>query len=267
MNNNTYNNAYEFFDKIKSHCSSNEEYIIELLKARGFLLDIENGNTFFSDNAHVVDAHYLKDILKNYNLGKLKDGVLIINQKANAKAYEESFVHSELFGAPYEGNDRTWSWFKNRIHGKKYPVEFLEHYIARYVKAISACGVYTVSSCDGNHDGLKRAHILVEHPGSKVWHKAMWVNCLYKLFEINWDEEYLAFSFPEKDRYNTYYKINRAAAFIYDHRLCFRQIKKNAFADISASYLRHSDDFEIEERFYGNVSVLLKDWAKTLKVE
>ena len=77
----------------------------------------------------------------------------------------------------------------------------------------------------------------------------------------------MAFNFLEKDRYSTYYEINRAAAFIYDHRLEFRQIKSKAFWDISASFLRHADDSEIEERFYENVSVLLKDWAKNIHVE
>jgi len=267
LNNKTYNKAEQFFNRIKEHCSNNDEYIIELLKARGFLLDVDSGSITISDNSYWSDVCYLNEVILNYGLGELNGNVLTIYANADTKAYENYFAEGIQIGATYDASGWGWRWFRNRIHGKKCPVKMLEHFIARYIKAISACGVCTVCSCDGNHKSMHKAHFLVDDPGSLVWHKSMWVNCLSRLFEINWDEDYLAFNFLEKDRYSTYYEINRAAAFIYDHRLEFRQIKSKAFWDISASFLKHADDSEIEERFYGNVSVLLKDWAKNIQVE
>ncbi|WP_352398535.1 hypothetical protein [[Clostridium] aminophilum] len=239
----------EFFEKIRSKNRSNETFVIELLKLRGFLFDDNPVNLVLSDNSHSLDEEYLLELLEKYNLGKIKDGRIEINDVDCTEFIQTEFRESNQIQIPSCWKNRSWQYFKNRIHGEKVAVRYLEPFIARYIKAISACCVLTVGSCDGNHPQGNRMYIMMDGEGSNSWHKLICEKCLAEKFDIDWINQYTAMKFSPMNRYNTYYEVNKAAEYVYSLRKEIRNIKNAAFQDISSSYLKHHSSEEIETKF------------------
>lgn len=216
-----------FFNALKEKYSSAEEYAAELLKARGFLLD--DAGLILSDNSHEDDAAYLNELLTTDDLGAVRDGKIFISPGANI---EKIFYRDNRIGGeaclPCE---ITWEIFVHNRHAPKVPLRLLEPFVGRYVKAISACGVGTCGSCDGNHPERRRPQrILIDFRSEphKVWHEVICRHCLTGRFNLKWRRDYAAVEFNAANKWQTYVEFNRAAEFLYNNRLTIRQIRREA---------------------------------------
>ena len=240
-----------FFNALKEKCSSDEEYAAEILKARGFLLEDE-GLTL-SDNSHRDDASYLNELLKADKLGKVKDDKIFIKPKANIEKifYKDNFIGYETLLYP-----QSWRRFISNSHAPKVPLRILEPFVGRYVKAVSACGVATSMSCDGNHSYLSErniSRIFVEfrrQPNS-LWHKIICKRLLVGRFDLNWScsQKWLEIKFDKADKWRTYTEFNRAAEFLYNNRIKIRQIRREAADGITTSMERHLSSDELVKIF------------------
>lgn len=239
----------ELFEKIKSDSASDEEYLINLLKFRGFLIDDGEQGYSLSDNGHVKDAIYLDALLQKYDIGQVDDNKIIIRNADKAEALFNEFKEKERIAVCVGGMDLGWSYFRRRTYGKKAAVSWLEPYIARYVKAISACGVMTVGSCDGNHERSRYMFLQLENIGSGPWHKLICEKCLTKRFNIEWRSKCTEIVLRPNTKFDTYYKVNKAAEFLYENRIKIREIKKLSVGFMTKSYLKHHTNEEITEEF------------------
>ena len=86
-----------FFNALKEKCSNEKEYAAEILKARGFLL--EDKELILSDNSHRDDVTYLRELLKEENLGKIRVNKIYINRGANVEKifYSKNISGGEAF--------------------------------------------------------------------------------------------------------------------------------------------------------------------------
>lgn len=255
-----------FFKAIKEKCSNDEEYAAEILKARGFLL--EDTGLVLSDNSDRDDASYLNKLLTADNLGKVEGDKIFINPSANV----EKIFYSKLIGGcescPPIG--RTWKRFLHESFDPKVPVFLLEPFVARYVKAISACGVETYGSCDGNHhDEHQReryiSRILVEIAGepNSIWHEIICKRLLVKRFKLKWlfGRDSLKIPFDKKDKWRKYLEFNRAGEFLYNNRIKIRQIRRAASDGITVSMARHLSSEELAKIFSERANKLFDDFV------
>ncbi len=179
----------KFFDAIKSKCSGDKEYAAEILKSRGFLL--EDDGLILSDNSHKADANYLNELLTEENLGEVTGNKIIIFPNADVEKifYSNILAGSESFLA----REITWDRFLNESFAPKIPVVMLEKFVARYIKAISACGVQTHGSCDGNHHTQKkylRIYIEISSQPNIFWHKIICQRLVVNRFNLNFNKTY-----------------------------------------------------------------------------
>ena len=220
----------KFFNPIKQKCFSKEEYATELLKARGFLL--EDKGLVLSDNSHKWDAEYLNRLLTSENIGEVQGDKIIIFQNANV----EKIFYS---GIQY-GSESFLAYavpFLRYDYAPKVFVGLLEKFIARYVKAISACGIQTHGSCDGNHHRPPYRGICIEISSGmgEIWHKILCERLLYKRFKFRWVEGNgrIIIKIHKMNKWFMYSEINRAAEFLYNHRIEIRKIKHDACEEIN----------------------------------
>ena len=247
----------EFFEKLKNESETNQDFILTLLKLRGFLIEKDRDKLYLSDNSHMSDFKYLYDLLEKYELGEIVNSKIVLYDTDCSKFIENEFRENNQIGGESCSVFRDWRYFRNREHGHKAAVSWLEPFIAHYIKAISACCVLTVGSCDGNHPGKNMMFIMTEGAGSIPWHKLICEKCLVGKYDINWINDYTAMKFSPNTKYDTYYEVNRAAEFLYKNRIKIRNIKDTAFqgmADIGLRY-RHASE-EIEKEFIGRASEL-----------
>ena len=251
----------EFFGAIRDRCSSDDEYAVELLKARGFLL--EDNELALSDNSHPDDEDYLNMVLQKEHLGGVKNGkiTLIPNGKM------EKIFSKEHVGGMEGFCDRAgWQLFVQNSYAPKVPVSILEPFIARYVKAISACGVKTSSSCDGNHPERRRTamHVQPCDEANVLWHDIIYKRCVYPFFNLRWREQncyFIEIRVTETDKWETYVKVNRVAEFLYANRLVLRQVRQDATEVISNSMANHMTNNALSEIFRDRANELLdKCW-------
>ena len=238
----------EFFSAIKKTCSGEEEYPVELLKARGFLL--EDDKLALSNNSHPQDKEYLTKLLHEGNLGEIKEDAIILFPNGNM---EQIFIVDNRIGFETPGGLGDWRSFVYYECAPKVPVWKLEPFVARYIKAISACGVRTFLSCDGNHPEMKKPphEIIVEPEGeaSKLWHKIICQRCLSSKFNLNWNATFEKISFSETNKWRTYIELNRAAEYLYNNRIALREIRWKAAGNISNSMAVHLPNAELARIF------------------
>ena len=221
------NGMENFFNALKAKCSSDEEYAAEILKARGFLL--EDAGLILSNNSHEDDAVYLNALLTAESLGEMRDGKIVIFPGANV----EKIFYSKIIGGSesFLACEITWENFIRNRCAPKVPLILLEPFIGRYVKAISACGVQTHGSCDGNHPERGKEYGLYIEISCKpniVWHEVICRRCLAERFNLTWSRGYSAIEFNAANKWQTYVELNRAAEFLYNNRLTIRQIRREA---------------------------------------
>ncbi len=245
----------EFFGAIKERCSNDDEYAVELIKARGFLL--ENGEMIISDNAHPSDEAFLNMILQAEHIGKVKDGKIVISSIVNIE---------NIFNVKYVGgcgalcNKVSWQIFLHDSYAPKVSISLLEPFVARYIKAISACGVMTCNSCDGNHPGTNRFGRIVAECNddcSGLWNKIIVTKCLNQRFNLNWDDNYETIKFNMQNQWRTYIEFNRAAEYLYDNRILLRRIRRGASDGISNSMAVHLPAEELAAIFTDRASKLM----------
>lgn len=242
-------NKADLFDLIRSKCASDREYIIELLKFRGFLIDKIGADYFISDNSHRDDADFLDETLKQNGVGYVADtdgfGRIIISNESSEKL-KALFDENEGIMREMCFSSMRWTHFAKRKHGYKVPVRELEAFVARYVKALSAIGIFTSTSCDGNHPGKKEMYVAVKK-SSEVWYSVICKRFLNEQFNIPWkDRSFFGIRLSGGCKYDAYYEVNNAAAYLYEHRIVLRNIKEKALEGYTNSYFNHHTDQEIE---------------------
>ena len=154
----------DFFEEIIKNCESNEETIMKILEARGFLFDTKDGKVFVSDNATTDDLEYLDEGLKKYKLGTVSIGetddrnnivqytaLVTIDECASVQNAVNFYKETGRYCFEVCSGEVEWWKFVKYTHGVKCDLRTLEPFVAYYVKAVSSCGVWTNYSCDGNH--------------------------------------------------------------------------------------------------------------------
>lgn len=247
----------DFFEALKDNCSTEKEYLIRLIKLRGFLLVEKDNRLYMSDNSHSDDPKYLDSLLRKYEIGSVNGNEIVIIDNPDATLFEGEFQENTSIPMEVVTMDTDWRWFKYRIHGEKAPVEVLEPFIARYVKAISAACVLTVGCCDGNHRDRNKIYLQLSGCGSVTWHRLICEHFLKDKYDLQWMNDYTAISITPDTKYNTYYQLNMAAHEIYDNRMLLRRIKTKALEGMSNSYLKRMNE-NIEKEFVGNVIELFE---------
>lgn len=144
------------------------------LLARGFLVELVDDEIYLTDNAYLLrgkrnsrcrfpdDADFLAETLIRLNLGILvktsqlarpyklsqSDQHLTTQQLTALFTYKHVWLKDQY---PYGAEDPYL--FQKSIHGFKVPTACLDPHVALLVKALSAVGCFTYSSCDGYHIG------------------------------------------------------------------------------------------------------------------
>lgn len=254
----------QFFEYICRNCVSEQEKIATILFARGFLIEQINGKYYLSDNAHAEDAQYLANAVEDYKIGKVVDSgkrisshrrswdilssqrsyqydslipqevELFIDSNAIADQAISLFEGLKLKGGEAGPNTISWPRFTREMLGSKVELAFLEPYIALYVKAVSACGVYTASSCDGNHEYSRKIFVEADKP-SNIWHRNIWEHLVQPRFG---PFPFIGSSIPftESNQFEWYLKINEIAVFLYKNRVAIRAIKEQSVSGIPEQY-------------------------------
>ncbi len=247
----------EFFNAIKERCSTEEVYAAEILKARGFLL--EDGVLALSDNVHEQDEAFLKKILQAEKIGEVKNHIITLS-------FAEKI--GNIFDAKYVGGGESfcvserWKHFVRYNHFPKVWIGILDPFVARYIKALSACRVGTYDSCDGNHPerrGRHRILVACEDGPNELWNAFICQRILSPRFNLRWRRGFSIIGFRETDKWKTYFELNRAGAFLYNNRKLLREIHKQAASAISVSMVRHLPKEELEKIFSDQVNALLSE--------
>lgn len=249
-----------FFNAIKAKCLGYEEYAAEIIKARGFLL--EDNALILSDNSHKDDADYLNELLTAENIGKVEGNKIIIFPGGDV---EKIFYRDNYISEVATSNGETWKKFIHNSFAQKVPVKILEPFVARYVKAISACGVQTWLSCDGNHIGKHGILIEPEAGAPALWHKIICKKCLAEKFNLRWNEGYDKIELNQMTKWKIYIELNRAAEFLYNHRLEIRAIRRKASDEIINNMTKKLSDAELAEMFERNANKLFDDLKRNIR--
>lgn len=266
----------------------NETAIIEILKARGFLIERTEDGYYLSDNATINDADFLEWGFYEYRIGKVvnhKDYVeksrrawnelggsykykslrpncvkIMINDNASIESAIEFFTCKERIGFEVPNCRRNWVQFLTERFGEKVSVQHLEAYVAFYVKAISACGVNTFFSCDGNHENGGKIYVGAEYPSS-IWHFNIWKHIVQPSFgSIPYIGE--GIYFDRKNQEKTYLMVYNIAKYLYDNRSTIQWIKELCAKSISKKFRKHHGIDEIEH-FYNEECkrVIYEEWV------
>ncbi len=229
------------------------------LLARGFFVDLVGSDIYLTDNAYLRktehrakrslpdDAQFLAATLKRLGLGSLietgnsalpfklshPDGILPAGQLLALFNYEHVRRKDRY---PYGAEDHYL--FRASIHGFKIPIAALDSRIALLVKALSATGCFTFSSCDGYpipgpHDGPLSLHVLLAGEINTAWaaymlNEAIKAGLQLSLLVLDYDCDYLGENLTEQTLATRKLAGARAQAielgrFLYRNRLLFRQ--------------------------------------------
>ena len=233
---------------------------IELLRQRGFLIESVEGSFFLSDNSDQNDWYFLNKILDNYGVGSCADsGLISITHKEKAFLLEGMFCPIAQGTVGVESCIRThpWIYLKIRDHANKIPVSLLEPNIAYYIKALSACGIYTGGCCDGNHPGVNRLLIEFDGPAYENLHACLWKAQLGKRFNINWNNIFTIIDL-KKNRKEQYSELLKAAEFLYTHREYYQKARKLAAQWMTKRIIKRTAPDELKSRFLEELTVLLQ---------
>ncbi len=243
----------EFFAAMRAKCVHEEEYVVELLKSRGFLISDEELS--LSDNAHADDKEFLDHLLRGENIGKISDDQIIISHPENIESIY--YIYNQI-GASAAEDVEDWGKFLHNGHAPKICLKMLEPFVARYIKAVSACGVSTWCSCDGNHPRHHGIHVNTVSGPNSLWHKIICQKVLAEKFMLNWDKSYEVITFDKGHKWKTYIELNRAAEYLYNNREILRHIRHKSSKSISNSQARKCSNDELNKLFYDEAVKLIK---------
>ncbi len=265
----------DYFDNLLLDVDLIEEKIVRVLVARGFFIDKFESGYYISDNGTANDLKYLISGLEKYDLGKVVDEERIsatsagevryishriaINESADVEKailfYKESGRVSNSITRATQG----WDDFLFREHGLKCDVEELEPYVAYYVKALSSCGVWTVYSCDGNHDDHGGAVIVESDYPFYVWQEIIQREFLSQ-YEPRIVNVQRGARFNSDNQYDLYYGLYRAADFLYRDRWNIRGLKnKIKERGFDKKFIRKHDDETIRKNFEEMAETVIKE--------
>ena len=229
------------------------ETCCRLLIRRGFLLEQHGEDFVLSDNSHDDDSAYLNEILTTYNIGLL-DGNRIIITNDNPNELQALFnpVPRGSVGVGSNLIYHSWNTVRNRYYARKIPVRWLESNIAYYIKALSACGIYTGGCCDGNHPGSSKLFIEFDGPVYMQLHACFWENLLDDMFPIKWNQSYTMVDLTTS-RQEQYEKLYQAADFVYNYRHELGEIRMKSAQWIHKRVPKRMSDEDIQNRFLLNV--------------
>ncbi len=237
-----------FFELVLSDCTSNEEKAVKLLQLLGYFIHNVDGDYYLSDNALTADAETLEELFNMYSLGETRrnnipriicgkmqssysppdksimDLSFSVSRDSLYRIIDDCFK-SDRFGGEAGPAAMEWYEFLNGKPPKKVSVYCLEPFIAYYVKAVSACGVATCYSCDGNHPAGGKVICGSNYPFS-LFHKRIWLDVCTK-FGIVGDIEN-GIPFDSDSQYDLYYKMYQAAQYLYENRMRYREMKYDA---------------------------------------
>ena len=253
-----------FFSEIVSGASTKEEQIIRILKARGFLIDEKDGKYYLSDNAAEDDTVYLSEGLEEFSLGRVIQichknisAEIRISHEASLEDAFAFFKQESHISFPIVRYKQPWSKLISHSFGSKVNLRVLEPFVARYVKAVSACGVSTNYSCDGNFPGQDRIKVYADYPFG-IWHCLICRYIIPPRLKTEFDDmgEWV---FTKGTQYKSYLLLNQAAEYLYDHRKAIRGIKATARETIKTSKLKHLSDEELAELFTKSIEYAISE--------
>lgn len=253
-----------------------ETAIIEVLKARGFLIDKTEDGFYLSDNATIGDAEYLSEGFNKYQIGRVINDEdyleksrrnwdefggsyyykalrphsvkICIDKNASIKAAIDFFNCRGRVGHGVAYCTVEWVQYVTEVFGEKMPVECLESYVAFYVKAISACGVDTNCSCDGNHKDGGKIFVYANYP-SNIWHENIWKYIVQPLFgTIPYIGKKICFDRDSQEE--TYLTVYYIAKYLYNNRFAIRWMKRLSVQGITKEYREYHSKEEIEQYYY-----------------
>lgn len=242
-----------FFQKLQEECKTDEEYCVKLIEARGFIIQQDaQGNMYLSQENHIEDTTTLNKYLEH--VGCVENGMVMLTTP-----YDYTYLENEAFPEEKEiGGDsvniiRDWYYFKGYLKGVTVPLSWLEPFIARYVRAINACGVLTVGSCDGNHINKYELYLMPDGEESVRWHRLIYEECLRDRFHIVWKTfqpknghpRNITMTFIDGDKYGTYFELNKAAEFLYKNRGQILNIKAHAVAFVENNNVNPKDAIRV----------------------
>lgn len=229
---------------------NNMDKIIDVLLRRGFFIEFRDNQYYLSENSAKEDYDYLKKILSDYQVGQVSSSGRIEITTPYTQELENLFSPTESGTIGNESINIDQPWYKviTRDCAEKIPLAWLEPNIARYIKALSACGIYTGGCCDGNHPNCDTLYIEFDGPIYSEFHKLLWVYKLSELFSLNWNSEYNKIDLNGNRNYQ-YDELNRAAECIYSNRFLIRQIRKNAAKIITKKMIRSFSTSELKNIF------------------
>ena len=254
----------DFISSITASSNSVEDFCYSVFCARGFLLDRQNKKIIMSDNQHDRDRFYLSDLLSKFAIGHIHNNEVIFEQKPSIDALSELFCTDYSYGIGALDQWHDASRFRHNYYVPKVEVKILEPFIARFVKALSACSVETGNSCDGNHTSKtrnQRMMISVADPYYHAWYKFIMTHYLRDFCPtIYWNNDFQTMRINNKNRFQCYYEINRFAEYLYFYRIEIRQIRYDAINALSLQQIKHLEEDAIIESFLNNAEKLFQHY-------
>ncbi len=250
----------DYVSRICSNCDTNLQRLYLLISARGFLLEKQEDLIYVSSNSNKKDAADLDNLLRTLNMGMVIDSQVLFNENVEINRLPKIFTTVSKVGGDPSKNDYDWIYFKYRKHGFKVPALDLEPFIAKYIKALSACGIITSISCDGNHDNKTEFFLDFNGNPSDFWHQWLWEHLIYRKAELPWVNNYKNVNFTKETQYNYYFELLTAANYLYDNRLLLRDLRQHSINWLTrskAKNMRHSDICnEVSKRANDYLSVI-----------
>lgn len=156
------------------------------LLARGFLVECVDDDIYLTDNAYLPrskyssswrfpdDEDFLTATLQRLDLGtlirtgdsarpfRLSQPEQVLNDQKLTSLFTYQHVSNGML-YPYGADDSDV--FRARVHGLKMPIASLDSHVALLVKALSAVGCFTHSSCDGHPNKVVGSPLCVSLAG------------------------------------------------------------------------------------------------------
>lgn len=262
------------FDRIRNNHQSDSAAIVEILMARGFLIEEDNEKYYLSDNAATADIDYLSNGLIQYSIGRVVDEKkritkhrrcwdmggsfkyqafvphsveILIDENASVDNAIRFFQSSGRIGGEAGDRIRSWVEFRTEEMGMKPSVRELEPYVSFYVKAISACGVIAWESCDGNHKNGGKVYVHSVYP-SNIWHECIWKYVVNSRFgSIPYIEDGIPFN--QETQGTVYLKLYEIADYLYKNRWRIREVKRYSLEEFDKKYRHTYPKEQLEKRF------------------
>ncbi|MCP5002897.1 MAG: hypothetical protein GY941_02955 [Planctomycetes bacterium] len=259
----------EFVERITEGSQDHAYRFFEIFSSRGFLLDYDtdSGEVRLSTESHVEDGIFL-EVLQNTNYKKnfsqshedsidKDNGQTGIAEKRhaffdtidtrkfdinNGKYLTELFMNQIPVDQVRLNWGRDWygkfNQFKAVEHLPKIRVYDLEPFIARLVKAVSAIGISSWSSCEG-HWG-ERAFINFDRKYHRTWFQTILNNFvrrrLHLVCDWDWWENRCTIGSPGNDLLKLYLEIQEVARLINENKWLLGSVKKECCTQLTGKH-------------------------------